>query len=112
MRKLIDIQCTGCGVIQEDRYVDIETLEPHSCGAKFVKVLLQHSHGVVIGDDIPGGVMVEHGICNADGTPKRYDSRSEIRRACAEKGFKWGFDTNHHIPQRGSDKSPHTTKWN
>lgn len=38
-------------------------------------------------DSIPGGLMIEHGLCHDDGTPKRYDSRSEIRRACAVKGL-------------------------
>jgi hypothetical protein len=41
----------------------------------------------VHGDDIPGGLMVPHGICNPDGTPKRYDSKSEIRRALRAKGL-------------------------
>jgi len=37
-------------------------------------------------DDIPGGVLIANAICNEDGTPKRYDSRSAIRLACAVKG--------------------------
>lgn len=41
----------------------------------------------VIGDDIPGGLMVPHAICNPDGTPKRYDSKSAIRAALAAKGW-------------------------
>lgn len=41
-------------------------------------------------DSIPGGLWIEHGICNPDGTPKRYDSYSEIKRACAERGvIRW-----------------------
>ncbi len=40
---------------------------------------------VVRPDSIPGGVMIAHGICNEDGSPKRYDSRSEIAQACAVK---------------------------
>jgi hypothetical protein len=50
---------------------------PHGPSARFS----------VIGDDIPGGLMVPHGICHADGTPKRYDSKSEIRRALRAKGL-------------------------
>lgn len=38
-------------------------------------------------DTIEGGVLIAHGICNPDGTPKRYDSRSAIRQACAVKGL-------------------------
>lgn len=38
-------------------------------------------------DTIEGGVMIAHGLCNADGSPRRFDSRSEIRQACAVKGL-------------------------
>jgi hypothetical protein len=41
---------------------------------------------VVWADDIPGGLEITNGICNEDGTPKRYYSRSEIRAACLAKG--------------------------
>lgn len=37
-------------------------------------------------DEIVGGVEIHHGICNEDGTPKRYYSKSEIREACKVKG--------------------------
>jgi len=38
-------------------------------------------------DDIPGGLWIEHGLCNADGTPRRYDSRSAIARECQVRGL-------------------------
>lgn len=41
----------------------------------------------VIADDIPGGVLMHHGICNEDGTPKRYYSKTDIRRAAFEKNL-------------------------
>lgn len=45
---------------------------------------------VVRPDSIPGGVEIAHGLCNADGTPRRYDSHSEINLECAKRGFvKW-----------------------
>jgi len=45
---------------------------------------------VVRPDDIPGGVDIAHGICNPDGSPRRYYSRSEIDRAVAAKDLvKW-----------------------
>lgn len=37
-------------------------------------------------DDIPGGVLVYNGLCNDDGSPRRYYSKSEIRLACKVKG--------------------------
>lgn len=41
----------------------------------------------VIGDDIPGGYEVKHGICNPDGTPRKFYSKSELRRAAWENGW-------------------------
>lgn len=38
-------------------------------------------------DSIEGGLEIAHGLCNEDGTPKTYYSRSEIRRACEVKGL-------------------------
>jgi hypothetical protein len=56
-------------------------------------------------------VMIRHGICNEDGSPRRFDSKSDIRRAAKEKGLTWGGDHTTHIPLPGSDKNPHTTRW-
>ena len=47
----------------------------------------------VIGDDIPGGIEIRHGVCNPDGTPKRYYSKSSIRQAAWEAGYFQGDDT-------------------
>ena len=64
----------------------------------------------VIPDDIPGGVLIHNTICHPDGTPKRYYSKSEMKRAAAAKGYH-----NHveHVPSPGSDKNRqnHTTRW-
>jgi len=62
----------------------------------------------VIPDEIPGGVEIRNGLCNADGTPHRYYSKSEIAREAAKRGL-----VNHvvHIGSKGSDKSPHTVRW-
>lgn len=49
-------------------------------------VLLGQAPGV-IGDSIPGGILIRHGICNDDGTPRRYDSMTEIRREAARRGY-------------------------
>lgn len=42
----------------------------------------------VIQDSIEGGIDIKHGICNEDGTPKRYYSKKEIRDAAAAKGLR------------------------
>lgn len=38
-------------------------------------------------DSIPGGVEIAHGLCNADGSPRRYHSRSEINLECAKRNL-------------------------
>lgn len=47
----------------------------------------------LICDDFPGGIEIRHGICNDDGSPKKYYSKTDIKRACNEKGLKWADDT-------------------
>ncbi len=38
-------------------------------------------------DSIPGGLEIAHGLCNEDGTPRRYDSWTEIKDAARAKGL-------------------------
>ncbi len=47
----------------------------------------------VIGDDIPGGVDIKHGVCHEDGTPRKYYSKSSIREAAYNAGYFQGDDT-------------------
>lgn len=60
----------------------------------------------VIGDECD--VTVKHGICNLDGTPRNYRSKSEMRRVAAERGLE-----NHvtHMTLPDTDRSPHTSRW-
>jgi hypothetical protein len=59
----------------------------------------------VIGDECD--VWIQHGLCNPDGTPRRYTSKSEIRQA--EKALGWKNEVRH-VGVPGSDKNPHTTR--
>lgn len=65
-----------------------------------------HQANSVIGDECD--ILVKHGLCNADGSPKRYRSKSEMARDAAAHGW-----TNYvrHIGAPGSDKSKHTSRW-
>jgi hypothetical protein len=67
-------------------------------------------HSNVIGDDIPGGVIIRHGLVNDDGSPRKFYSKTEIAREAKRLGL-----TNEvrHItdPKSGSDKNPHTKRW-
>lgn len=45
----------------------------------------------VIGDECD--VMIKHGVCNEDGTPRRFTSKVAIRQAAYEAGLFQGGDT-------------------
>ena len=48
---------------------------------------------VVVGDSFPGGFYAEHGVCHPDGSPRRFDSRTELKRALNEAGLTINGDT-------------------
>lgn len=58
------------------------------------------------GDEID--VFIKHGLCHPDGTPRRFRSKSELKRVEAQSGM-----TNYvrHIGTKGGDRSKHTTRW-
>lgn len=60
----------------------------------------------VIGDEID--VLVPHGVCHDDGTPRRFRSRSELNAAVKAAGL---VNYVRHVPERGSDRSKFTTRW-
>lgn len=62
----------------------------------------------VIQDSIEGGIWIRHGICNPDGSPKKYYSKSEMRKAAEAKGL---VNRVEHTTAPGTDKNRHTTKW-
>jgi hypothetical protein len=53
----------------------------------------------VITDDIPGGLEIRHGICNEDGTPRKYYSKSEIVKEAKRKGYSVGTDVPYKPPK-------------
>lgn len=65
-------------------------------------------HSNVIGDDIPGGILIRHGICNEDGTPRKYYSKSEMTKEAKRRGL---VNLVEHVTEPGTDKSKHTTRW-
>jgi hypothetical protein len=67
------------------------------------------SNMCVVGDDIPGGALIEHGICNDDGSPRRYYTKSEMARVAKEKGLT-PF-VRHRPDNKDSDKSANTQRF-
>jgi hypothetical protein len=77
------------------------------CGVDTKRVWL-NKPATVVQDSIEGGIEIRHGLCNSDGTPKRYYSHSEIAAEAKRRGL---VNLVEHVPERGSDKSKHTTRW-
>ncbi len=104
---MFDRVCNSCGLIKED------CLEPSTyenpactCGGVLERTWLPGRASSVIGDECD--VMIKHGLCNADGSPRRYTSKQEIRREEIKRGL-----TNYVVHQgtKGGDRSKHTTRW-
>ena len=108
--RLIDTRCPGCSTVVIDVLLrGAESLPACAqCGAQTERVYLPGGLPAVHDDSIPGGVLIKNAICNPDGTPRRYYSHTEIRQEAARRGWTPHVE---HIPKRGSDKSPHTTRW-
>jgi hypothetical protein len=58
----------------------------------------------VIGDDIPGGLVLE----NLGDKPVTVYSKSEAKHEAAKRGLETFV---RHVGTPGSDKNPHTTRW-
>ena len=43
--------------------------------------------GGIVPDDIPGGLLITNGLCHADGTPRRFDTRSAIAAEAKRRGM-------------------------
>jgi hypothetical protein len=111
---MIDARCTACSKERLDFLLrDDNIIAPCAdCGQPLERIFLESGHGTatVHQDSYEGGIYIKHGLCHPDGTPKRYDSRSEIRRAEKERGYTNVVEHSPH-PTTGSDKSKHTSRW-
>jgi hypothetical protein len=77
------------------------------CGST-TQTLWRGASTSVIDDSIPGGYIVKHGICNEDGTPRKYYSKSEMTAEAKRRGLRNQVE---HLGSPGSDKSKHTVRW-
>ena len=104
---MYDVRCPACGTQQIDVLQPIQCEQPLcACGTRFERAWLTKPANV-IGDECD--VSIRHGLCNEDGTPRRFRSKQDIKRAAKEKG--WTPYVTHIPLHEGTDKSPHTTKW-
>ena len=105
---LYDVKCNKCDK-EWVRYATVanRALPCETCGES-IELLFKAANSV-IGDDIPGGILIKHGLCNEDGSPRKYYSKSEIAAEAKRRGL---VNMVKHSPDnRSGDKSKHTTKW-
>lgn len=103
-----DKSCRSCGAVTIDVLEAVYAAPALcQCGGETERVWLGKASSVTP-DDIPGGYWVKHGLCNDDGTPRKYYSKSEMRREAARRGLE-----NHvvHIGTQGGDRSKITSRW-
>lgn len=77
------------------------------CGQPTSRVWLSKA-AAVIQDSIEGGVWIAHGIGNPDGSPRQYFSKAEMAAEAKRRGL---VNWVEHAPRKGTDRSPHTTRW-
>ena len=58
------------------------------------------------GDEID--VYIKHALCHSDGSPRRFRSKTELRKAEQKAGVR---NVVRHVGAQGSDKSKHTQRW-
>jgi hypothetical protein len=107
--RMIDLKCAKCDRIQMDHLErDENKSRPVCCETAMERVFLPTNRGQVIGDDIPGGLEIKNGLCNADGTPQRFYSKSAIAKEAKKRGYESHVT---HIGSKGGDRSRHTSRW-
>lgn len=108
MRIMIDLFCPACDTYRIDALVDREHMPAcDQCGGQTTRAWL--SAPSVHADEIPGGVLIHHGLCNADGSPRRYYSKTEIAAEAKRRG-KVNFVQ--HLPDnKDTDKSATTQRF-
>ncbi len=109
--KNMDLACSTCNYTVID-YLErdgspVRPLECPTCKTNTLdRVLLGGQSAHVHGDECDE--VIRHGICWPDGTPRRYRSKAEMRRAAKEQGV---YNKVEHIGDRGSDKNRNTQKF-
>lgn len=87
-------ECTACTWSGKILAWDYEfPLACPRCGSEAKSPAPPNRAPGVFGDSIPGGIMIRHGLCNEDGSPRRYDSKTEIKAEAARRGMTISGDT-------------------
>lgn len=100
--KKYDQHCPTCGWTAEIYAMPHVHPECPRCGGPTERIYLGGYS--VIGDEIPGGLVVE----NLGHEPVTVYSKSELKLEAEKRGL---TQMVRHVGTQGSDKSPHTTRW-
>lgn len=106
---LFDLTCPN----QHERFdvmLKLGERPPCSVCAEPTETLWRTKASGVIGDDIPGGLTIEHGVCHANGAPRTFYSKAEILRAAKERGLE-PFVRHSPDPKSGGDSSSKVSRW-
>lgn len=90
MRTLIDVVCPGCGDVHVDVWIDLASPRYPLCDRCHVPMERHRRYAIATpahSDGFRGGVWIEHGLCNPDGSPRRYFSQTEIDREAKRRGL-------------------------
>lgn len=90
---MYDRKCETCDTYLIDCWEPMTAPEVkcEKCNNPTIRVLLPFTRNIIT-DDIPGGIDIRHGICNDDGSPRRYYTKSEIKAAAKAKGMRIADD--------------------
>jgi hypothetical protein len=103
------LQCAACGLKSAPLLWSYDPLPACACGGtNELDYGPANRSAAVIADDIPGGIVIEHGLTGPNGEPRTYYSKSEMAREAKARGL---VNWVEHVPERGSDKSPFTSRW-
>jgi hypothetical protein len=109
MPKRYDQKCTACEWAAEIWANPFENPACPKCGAATDRNWgASGQTAAIAADEIPGGVWIQHGICNEDGTPRKYYSKSEMALEAKRRGL---TNVVTHVTRPGTDKSEHTSRW-
>ena len=105
---MFDLSCED-GHEWIDAYLKIGERPPCPTCGKPTSTLWRSSSNVV-GDDIPGGYVVRHGLVGPNGEPMKFYSKSAIAAEAKRRGLV-NYVEHTTDPRSGSDKSKFTKRW-
>jgi hypothetical protein len=103
---MFDMKCATCETVYDMFVKPGEQRVCPECGQFLYKVFVPGHATAMIGDECD--IMIKHGLCNEDGSARRYTSKQEIAREAERRGL---TNVVQHRGTKSGDKSQHTSRW-